>query len=103
MSNRRKPHRLVSSLSLLAAFAVAALWFAVGVSGGGTDPAAGFYVPKVDHGAISQIADLTSSGDKADAALIRAMIDTPQAVWFTGGTPKDVRQDVRATVSRAAA
>src|SRR5262245_59453283 len=101
MSNRRKPHRLVSSLSLLAAFAVAALWFAVGVSGGGTDPAAGFYVPKANHGAIEQIADLTSSGDKADAALIRSMIDTPQAVWFTGGTPHKVRHEVKNTVSLA--
>jgi endoglucanase len=61
-----------------------------------------FYVPKPDHGAITQIADLTSSGNKADANLIRAMIETPQAVWFTGGTPKTVSQDVRETVHRAA-
>ena len=31
------------------------------------------------------------------------MIDTPQAVWFTAGTPRQVRQDVRATVARAVA
>ena len=30
------------------------------------------------------------------------MIATPQAVWFTGGTPKDVQQDVKGTVQRAA-
>lgn len=61
-----------------------------------------FYVPKPNHGAIEQIADLTSSGDKADARLIKKMIETPQAVWFTKGTPKSVLQDVRNTVERAA-
>jgi endoglucanase len=29
------------------------------------------------------------------------MIQTPQAVWLTGGTPKAVQQDVRSTVDRA--
>jgi endoglucanase len=61
-----------------------------------------FYVPKPNHGAIEQIADLTSSGNKADANLIRELIETPQAVWFTKGTPKTVLQDVRNTVLRAA-
>ncbi len=61
-----------------------------------------FYTSKPLHGAILQIADLSSQGDKADAALIGKMIDTPQAVWLTGGTPKTVLQDVRATVQRAA-
>ena len=41
-----------------------------------------FYVPKPNHGAVEQIADLTSQGDKADADLIEAMVDTPRAVWF---------------------
>ena len=31
------------------------------------------------------------------------MIETPQAVWFTAGTPRSVKQDVRTTVTRAAA
>src|SRR6266496_1835024 len=61
-----------------------------------------FYVPKPNHGAVEQIADLTSSGDKVDANLIKEMINTPQAVWFTKGTPKTVLQDVRNTVQRAA-
>jgi endoglucanase len=60
-----------------------------------------FYVAKPNHGAIEQIAALTSSGDKADAQLIRSMIETPQAVWFTSGTPKGVEQDVKNTVQRA--
>src|SRR5215217_3614064 len=61
-----------------------------------------FYVVKPNHGALDQIADLTSSGDKADVNLIKEMINTPQAVWFTKGTPKTVLQDVRSTVQRAA-
>ena len=60
-----------------------------------------FYIAKPLHGAIDQIADLTASKDKADAELIKDMILTPQSVWFTGGTPKQVLQDVRATVERA--
>jgi endoglucanase len=68
-------------------------------------PATGddLYVPKPNHGARRQIAELTSEGDKESADLIRDMIGTPQAVWFTAGTPRSVRQDVRATVKRAEA
>jgi endoglucanase len=61
-----------------------------------------FYVPKPNHGAIEQIAALTSAGNKADAKLIKEMIGMPQAVWLTKGTPKTVMQDVRNTVQRAA-
>ncbi len=35
------------------------------------DPGTKFYVPKVNKGATEQIADLTSSGNKADANLIK--------------------------------
>jgi endoglucanase len=63
----------------------------------------GLFVPPPNHGAKQQIADLTSLGDKTSAGLIRDMIQTPQAVWFTAGTPKTVLQDVRLTVQRAAA
>ena len=66
------------------------------------DPNTQFYVAKPNHGALEQIADLTSSGNKADANLIKGMINTPQAVWFTQGTPKTILQDVRNTVQRAA-
>ena len=66
------------------------------------DPGTTFYVPKVNKGATEQIADLTSSGNKADARLIKQLVQTPQAVWFTKGTPKTVMQDVRNTVERAA-
>jgi endoglucanase len=71
--------------------------------GASLDPNTHFYVPPPNHGAIQQIAQLTAGGQRADAALIRAMIDLPQAVWFTSGTPRQVEQDVRLTVNRAAA
>ena len=61
------------------------------------------YVPPPDQGARRQIADLRSEQDKEAAGLIQAMIDTPQAVWFTAGTPPSVVREVRATVARAAA
>jgi len=76
--------------------------FAAAKSQAGLDPQTQFYVHKPDHGAIEQIAGLTSSGEQADAALIRGMIETPQAVWFTKGTPKSVQQEVKNTVQRAA-
>jgi endoglucanase len=85
----------VALAALLAAFAAPAL-------AGTLDPDTQFYTPKPNHGALEQIATLTASGNKADARLIKAMIDTPQAVWFTKGTPKSVMQDVRNTVKRAA-
>ena len=66
------------------------------------DPSTKFYVPKPNHGALEQIAHLTSSGQKEDANLIKKMIETSHAIWFTGGTPKTVMQDVRNTVLRAA-
>ncbi len=61
------------------------------------------YVPPPQQGAKAQIADLTAQGEKGSADLIRAITQTPQAVWFEGGTPKSVKQDVRLTVTRAAA
>ncbi len=66
------------------------------------DPTTRFYVPQPpNHGAIRQIADLTSSHRREDADLIRTLVDTPQAVWFTSGSPHSVQQDVKSTVQRA--
>ncbi len=62
-----------------------------------------FYVPKPNHGAVEQIADLRHDKRKADADLIRRMVETPQAVWFTRGTPKTVQRDVKHVVHHAAA
>jgi endoglucanase len=71
--------------------------------GGDLDPDTQFAVARPNHGAIEQIARLRSSGNHAAADLIEAMIERPNAEWFTQGTPKSVRQDVRNEVNRAAA
>ncbi len=106
MAKHKMLYYVLVAGTLLALLAASAPGFAMadlrGVFVQGLDPTTQFYVPKPLHGAIEQIADLTSHKDKAGANLIRQMIDTPQAVWFTGGTPKTVLQDVRATIERAA-
>jgi endoglucanase len=87
----------IAAVALIGTF-VAVPAAAAPKSGGGD-----LYVPPPNHGAKRQIAALTAAGDKAAADRIRAMIDTPQAVWFTAGTPKSVKQDVRLTTKRATA
>ena len=62
-----------------------------------------FFVPTPDRGALHQIADLVATGHFGDAELILREVTTPQAVWFTGGTPQDVQQQVRQTTQGAAA
>ena len=92
----RKPRQLLQAL-VIGALLIAARTS----SAGGLDPNTRFYVPKPNPGARTQIADLRSSHHKADAALIEHMIETPSAVWFTGGTPHGVQQDVKNTVKLA--
>jgi endoglucanase len=62
-----------------------------------------FFVPPPSQGAPRQIIQLAASGDVKDAALIAAMEAVPRAVWFTSGTPAQVRQQVRETMREAAA
>jgi endoglucanase len=61
----------------------------------------GLYVPKPNPDARAQITDLHRSGAKVDAELIESLVETPQAVWFTKGTPDEVSRSVEATVRRA--
>jgi endoglucanase len=61
----------------------------------------GLYVPKPNVDARAQISALHRDGQKADAEAIEALIETPQAVWFTRGTPDEVEASVEATVRRA--
>ena len=87
--------------------AAAALALTTGVSSAMADaparhPATHFYVPKAPDGSWQQIVQLMSKGKVADAALIYDMVTTPQAVWFTSGTPKQVQHSVSSTVRQAA-
>ncbi|GFJ96540.1 glycoside hydrolase family 6 protein [Phytohabitans rumicis] len=60
------------------------------------------YTPPPNAGAVTHIAELARAGRTRDAALLATMVGTPQAVWFTGGTPAQVKAEVRNTVRAAA-
>jgi len=61
-----------------------------------------FYVPPPAPGAVQQIKSLVHNGDIKDAVGIARMVTTPQAVWFNGGSPAQVRRAVHRTVEAAA-
>jgi endoglucanase len=61
-----------------------------------------FFVPPPDPAALKQIASLVRARDLKNAARITAMVTTPQAVWFTDGTAKDVEKSVKKTMAAAA-
>lgn len=68
-----------------------------------SSPPDALYVPPPNQLAKRHVAKLIASGDRAAAEGVRDMIETPQAVWFTAGTPRSVRHEVHSTVVRAAA
>jgi endoglucanase len=61
-----------------------------------------FFAPTPNSGATLQISQLTQRNDLKNAALVRKEARTPRAVWFTGGTPAQVRTAVHRTVLQAA-
>ena len=61
-----------------------------------------FFTPPPASGSTQQILRLAADGDLAGAAGLARMEATPQAVWFTGGTPAQVRQQARVTMAEAA-
>lgn len=95
-------HRWFRLLLVLGAVLVALIAAVPASIAGELDPDTQLYVPPPNQAARRQIARLTSLGERGDARLIQEMIRTPQAVWFTKGTPKKVQQEVRNTVRRAA-
>lgn len=105
-SNRRPWFRLAC---LAAVALIGAMAAAPASAGGRHDDSHGpshrdaLYVPPPQRGAVRQIAQLTAGGQRQAAAQIRAITQTPQAVWFEAGTPAEVRRDVRTTVTRAEA
>jgi endoglucanase len=98
MSETAVPWRRIGTLVVVvAALVMAGAMPAAAPPGPGGD----LYVPKPNNGAREQIDALKAQGDQEGAASIQAMIDTPQAVWFTQGTPRSVGQGVRQVVSKA--
>jgi endoglucanase len=61
------------------------------------------YTPPPDEGAVRQVAHLLRKHRVSEATAISRMVATPQAVWFTSGTPQQVRAEVAATMRRARA
>src|SRR4051812_50035908 len=59
------------------------------------------YVPSPDPDGVRQVAQLAHRHQLRDAALVAREITSPQAVWFTEGTPREVERAVRATMRRA--
>jgi endoglucanase len=98
----RRP-ALLAALALTAVGVFAAPGAAQAAADGHALPAhARLFVPPPTSAAVSQIVTLAKGGDLADAALLTTMEATPQAVWFTGATPDQVRQQVRQTMVEAA-
>jgi len=64
-------------------------------------PSTHFYVPPAPDGSRQQIGRLIGQRDLTDAVRIAKMVTTPQAVWLSGGTPRQVQQDVRRTMLKA--
>ncbi|MGY1858217.1 glycoside hydrolase family 6 protein [Modestobacter sp. SYSU DS0290] len=62
-----------------------------------------FYTPEPDRGAQRQISEARRAGHFAEAGLIEAEVNTPQAVWLTGGTPAEVRSEAQRAVLMAKA
>ncbi|HXM59025.1 MAG TPA: glycoside hydrolase family 6 protein [Candidatus Dormibacteraeota bacterium] len=67
-----------------------------------TDKETRFFVPQPNAGALQQVRQLLQQHDRTGAEALLRMITTPQAVWFTGGTPDQARDDVRRTLREAA-
>ena len=95
--------RLTFARRGLVALAAAALGVTVITSPAVADASSNqLYTPPPQPGAEQQIAQLVAAGQTADAAAVRDMINTPQAVWVTGGVPDEqTRHDVQETVTKA--
>jgi endoglucanase len=68
----------------------------------GAAPGTRLYVPPPAAGAPQEILQLLKAHDLKDALLVAKMEATPQAVWLTSGTPAQVQQQVRQTMTQAA-
>ena len=66
------------------------------------EPSTKFFVKSPEPGALTQIKQLLKTKKYADAARLTALEATPQASWFTKGTPSEVKSWVKDTMSDAA-
>jgi endoglucanase len=101
MTNQRKLLYILILSILLAVLIVPVPALAKPQNGATHTSQTRFYVPPPNRDAIRQIAQLLKVRNKVDAKLIAEMIATPQAVWFTQGTPKSVKKDIQKTIKLA--
>jgi endoglucanase len=67
----------------------------------GITPGTRLFVPPPSSGAPQQVVSLLKDHDLKDAALIAKMETIPRAVWFTSGTPAQVKQQAQQTMAEA--
>jgi endoglucanase len=91
-------HRLFRGAGAAAILAAASLAATAPAQAAGTR----LFVPPPSDGAVQQIFSLALHGRLRDAARLARMEATPRAVWLTGGTPLEVRKQVRDTMRQAA-
>jgi len=60
-----------------------------------------FYVPPPSSGVVKQVSNLVRAKRWADAARVTALVKEPQAVWFSSGSPSDVKAAVQKTMNQA--
>lgn len=99
---RRRLAVLGTVLSVTAAGLLATTGTAAATEAAPLNPSTKFFTPAPTPDAVTQIGALLRSGHLADAKAIIAMETTPQAVWFTSGTPQQVQKAVRNTSVQAA-
>jgi endoglucanase len=101
---RALPAAALAATALIALPATASASTGTQTAGADRAPSAAtrLFVPPPAQGSLTQILQLARSGDVEDAALLTRMEATPQALWFTGGTPAQVRAQVRQTMAEAA-
>jgi endoglucanase len=68
---------------------------------GGDQSSINLYVPPPLPAAVAQVEALARAHRFREAARLTAMLATPQATWFTQGTPDEVDAAVQATMARA--
>jgi endoglucanase len=95
--------RASTGLAAAAAAVAVTLLFNASPAGAVIPDGTRFYTPRPDPGAVQQIAQLKAAGQRSLAHKIRTMIETPQAVWVTGGSGRSLTQSIKAEARRAAA
>jgi endoglucanase len=65
-------------------------------------PGTRFYVANPNPGATQQIAALKAAGKTRTANRLKQMVNTPAGVWFTAGTPAEVKAYAEEVVAEAA-